>query len=126
MGSCPGGSISPLDFGRPADQLRAGAHGLLKRLAAYIISARATNRDTWRHAIARLAVGGCRSRNMVSSRRRVPGVIGLTITGPLCLPPHVLLTPVAELPATTREKLRFEEGDFALNTISLSHAFTDR
>ena len=51
---------------------------------------------------------------MVSDRRRVPGVIGLTITGPLCLPPDVLLTPVAELPATTREKLRFEEGDFAL------------
>ncbi len=38
----------------------------------------------------------------------------LTITGPLCLPPDLLITPVAELPATTREKLRAEDGDFAL------------
>jgi serine/threonine protein kinase len=38
----------------------------------------------------------------------------VTITGPLCLPRDVMLTPVGELPAATREKLRSEDGDFAL------------
>jgi hypothetical protein len=47
----------PLDFSRPrtAESWRAW---VAQRLAAFIISARATNRDTWRHAIARLQLEG--------------------------------------------------------------------
>src|SRR5690349_6501545 len=36
------------------------------------------------------------------------------ITDPLVLPPDVVLVPVAELPPEVRDKLRGEEGDFAL------------
>ncbi len=38
----------------------------------------------------------------------------MAITGPLVLPPDVLLVPVADLPAEVREKLRGDEGDVAL------------
>jgi serine/threonine protein kinase len=38
----------------------------------------------------------------------------MAITDPLVLPADIILTPVADLPATTREQLQAEEGDYAI------------